>query len=564
MLRRRFPPGGLRILGALALLFLTSVAAPMAARAVDVTPVQQTVVLVMDTSGSMQGARLTAAQSAARRFISEVPAVDPIALITFSAKPTVRVRPTLDRTSMRTAVDGLQAGGDTALFDAVATALTVAPANHPCTILLLADGQDTTSRATLDTASADLRASACTLNAVALRPSAATLSTLEGLAAAGRGTAYRAYDAAGITGAFLSTLQTPTASPSASAGTLATTPPSPAPSAEALATATSPGLLTSIGLLLLGLVTAGGILGFVLLALEGSNRAERRRMERLIASYAIRRVAPQTEPERTLLEAIEDAVAPLLRRRGYAERLTVLLDGASVNRSAEQWTLIRVAAAGGATLLFTALTGALLPALVASVPLGLGLPQLWLRRRRAKRSRHFEAALPDALMLIASSLRSGFALDQAIVAAAEQADNEVAAELRRALQEVRIGVPIEDALERAAIRIDSADFRWVVTALRIQRRSGGNLAQLLVTVSKTVRQRAELGREVKALTAEGRMSAYVLMALPIGLFLFLLATRPGYLAPLWQTPTGLLLMAIAGAMLLVGWLIMQRMIKVDV
>ena len=150
------------------------------------------------------------------------------------------------------------------------------------------------------------------------------------------------------------------------------------------------------------------------------------------------------------------------------------------------------------------------------------------------------------------------------MAAAEQSDNEVATEFKRAVQEIRIGSALEDALERAATRINSPDFHWVVTALRIQRRSGGNLAELLITVSKTVRQRADLAREVRALTAEGRLSAYVLIGLPIGLFLFLLATQPGYLAPLWSTPLGWAMSAAGLVMLSTGWLLMKRLIRVDI
>lgn len=112
--------------------------------------------------------------------------------------------------------------------------------------------------------------------------------------------------------------------------------------------------------------------------------------------------------------------------------------------------------------------------------------------------------------------------------------------------------------------MDSSDFRWVVTALRIQRKSGGNLAELLITVSHTVRQRAQMGREVAALTAEGRLSAYVLIGLPLVLFAFLMLTQPAYLEPLWKTTMGLMITGVGVVMLIVGWLLMKKLVQVEV
>ena len=120
------------------------------------------------------------------------------------------------------------------------------------------------------------------------------------------------------------------------------------------------------------------------------------------------------------------------------------------------------------------------------------------------------------------------------------------------------------ALTRVAERVDSPDFAWVVNALRIQRRSGGNLAELLSTAARTVRERGQLKREVLALTAEGRLSAYVLIGLPVGLFAFLGLTQPEYIAPLWSTSLGIMLSIVGLAMLAIGWFIMSRMVKVKV
>lgn len=205
----------------------------------------------------------------------------------------------------------------------------------------------------------------------------------------------------------------------------------------------------------------------------------------------------------------------------------------------------------------------LLTGLVGAV-LGWLLPQRYLEFQRSKRRRAFEAGLPDVLMLIAGSLRSGFSLEQAVASASDQTGSEVAAQLRRAIQEVRLGGTLEESLERVAIRTQSEDVRWVVTALRIQRKSGGNLAELLTTAAMTIRERGALAREVRSLTAEGRLSAYILIGLPIGLFVFLFATRRDYLEPLWTTSTGIMLLVGGLSLTVVGWLWMQKMVKVEV
>jgi tight adherence protein B len=279
----------------------------------------------------------------------------------------------------------------------------------------------------------------------------------------------------------------------------------------------------------------------------------------------MRRIESAAEQrEDSVVETLEDLIRPVLARTKRSAPLAVQLDGAGLDMTAELWTLIRVGLSLVLATLAGVLSGSAATAIAVGIPLGFVAPQMWLKRRRRKRSRNFEEGLPDALMLMASSLRSGFSLDQAIVATSDQAENEVSTELRRAVQEIRIGSPLEAALDRIAERMDSSDFRWVVTALRIQRKSGGNLAELLITVSHTVRQRAQMSREVAALTAEGRLSAYVLIALPLVLFAFLMLTQPTYLEPLYKASVGLMLTAVGVAMLLIGWLLMKKLVQVDV
>jgi len=141
----------------------------------------------------------------------------------------------------------------------------------------------------------------------------------------------------------------------------------------------------------------------------------------------------------------------------------------------------------------------------------------YVRIKGQRRGNRFAENLPDVLQLMAGSLRSGFSLPQAVDNAARDGEQPMAAELSRALAESRLGVDLEDALEGVAERMDSKDLSWTIMAIRISKEVGGNLAEVLLSTGETMRERARIQRQVKVLSAEGRLSAYVLLGLPIGI-----------------------------------------------
>jgi tight adherence protein B len=140
----------------------------------------------------------------------------------------------------------------------------------------------------------------------------------------------------------------------------------------------------------------------------------------------------------------------------------------------------------------------------------------------------------------------------------------MASELRRALATARIGIPLEDELDQIAHRMRSEDWRLLVMAIRIQGSVGGSLAEVLATTAKTLRERAAVGRQVHALSAEGRLSAYILLALPVGVGLFLVAFRRTYVEPLWTTSAGVVMLAVAVLGMVVGCWWMFKVAKVEV
>lgn len=220
--------------------------------------------------------------------------------------------------------------------------------------------------------------------------------------------------------------------------------------------------------------------------------------------------------------------------------------------------------AGGITL------GSLITALTTSWQIGvltaLASPFIgvwYLRHRVSSRKRKFEETFPDALTLIASSLSAGHTFLRSIQMMCEEAEGPIAEEFARVVSETRLGDPLVDALERMAKRLDIRDVDWVVQAIRIQQTVGGRLADLLHTLADFIRAREEVRREVLVLTAEGRISAYVLAALPIFLGIFIQISNPGYLDPMFQG-WGWIWMGGSLASIGFGMGLILKMVKVEV
>ncbi len=181
-----------------------------------------------------------------------------------------------------------------------------------------------------------------------------------------------------------------------------------------------------------------------------------------------------------------------------------------------------------------------------------------------RRKSSFQNQLPDMLSLLAGTLRAGYSLMQGVEAVSQEVTEPMGKELRRVVTEARLGRPLEESLDGVAERMASADFAWAVMAIRIQREVGGNLSELLLTVAETMVQRERLRRDINSLTAEGRMSAIVLVLLPIGLGAFMYIANPEYMDSLFTTTLGNILLALAIVAMGVGMAWMRSIIKIEV
>ena len=248
-----------------------------------------------------------------------------------------------------------------------------------------------------------------------------------------------------------------------------------------------------------------------------------------------------------------------LSRAGRTAQLAAALDRAGLHTRPGDFLVIVMAGA-----LASAAVGLILSGPLAALVLALAAPlvaKMYVSFRSTRRRVAFADQLDDSLQLLAGNLRAGHSLLRAMDSVSREAEEPTSTEFSRLINETRVGRPLSDCLEDIASRMRSDDFTWVAQAIAIHREVGGDLAEVLDTVSHTIRERNQIRRQVKALSAEGRMSGYVLMALPIGVTGFLMMSNPGYLTKLTQSPIGWAMIGAAVMLMVVGGLWLRKVVS---
>jgi tight adherence protein B len=527
-----------------------------------------------------------------------------VGVVGFGSTPALVAAPTTDRAQLATRIAQLTAAGDTALYDAVVFARShFSSDSRERAIVLLSDGADTTSQASLDQAA--LAASGVRMSVIELAGQASNRLALERLAQAGGGKVSSASDPAALTGLYrlaasalvnsyrivytshghgavelrvrLTTSQgvledatrvrLPAAPPVAPATTVApttvpvtapvttlapVTPLAPVTAAPAPAHATHPGYR--------GLVLGGAAFFLTLLLLGWVCFPADRRARLARVHLGVNRRMSNVPSVSQVKDRMAAAADRALERRGRRRSLALTLEVAGIPwRSGDFVVVVLVVTAVVAAVGFL-LAGVIgLAAGAIVVPLAARtILQRMVDRRRAK----FAEFLPDSLQMLTSTLKSGFGILQALDNVAEEAAEPARSEFRRVLLEVRLGRDLGAALHGLADRMQSEDFEWVVGAIDINREVGGDLAMILQHVAETIRERQRLLRQMEALTAEGRLSAYILTGLPVGLVLVMAVIDPDYLDRL-RSGIGLVLVGVGVRLLVAGWLWMKRLIRIE-
>lgn len=562
----------------------------------DAIPVRRTTVLVIDTSNSMRGARFTAARTAAQAFVRSVPDDVYVGVVGFDDDVAVLLDPTQDRAEARDVIESLSLSAGTSLYDAVVTGAEIVGAEGQRNLLVLSDGADT-SDTPLAVALAAIDQDLI-VDTVALDQGGVGVPGLAELAEAGDGQVVPA-DPAALRAAFAAQAQSlaeqvlVTATVPAAVREAGTTEAelvvtlgradgtgdvvaesySPLTAQDAPVAAPAPARAAPMLLPTWAAYAGPAVLGvglILLLVLLVPAPARALTVEERVTRYTTlgnqggADDRPRVDADQALSQA-KDAAAGLLRRSGGLEaRISTRLEAAGSELRSAEWLLVH-----GGIFVVTGLLGLLLGQgdLIVGILfllVGAGGPWLWLGLRTKRRRKAFSRALPDTLQLMSGSLSAGLSLAQSVDTIVREGVDPIAGEFKRVLIEARLGVSLEDALDGVSERFESRDFEWVVMAIRIQRQVGGNLAELLDSVAETMRERDYMRRQVAALAAEGKLSAYVLGGLPPLFLVYLLLTNRDYVSVLFTEPIGWAMLAGAAVLLAVGGFWMSRLIKVEI
>ncbi len=574
-------------------------------RAASITPIPSDdleVILLIDTSGSMSGAPITQAREAASQFIDQMPPTTRIAVIGFGPEQVLASEFTTDTQISRDAVAALPVFGETALYDAVLFAIAEFGPSQGAErrLVIVSDGGDTASGAPIDLPITQLRSSGVQVQVISLLTPESDSPALASLAAAGNGRVVEASDPAALTETFQSIasalvsqyevafeaeqggrteieIAVSVGSVDSSAIASVVLPPVEAPvptaaptpvPAESLpqpaATATPAAAVTTLvddstasWLYPVGLASMFvALAGLFWLILSPGRRASALRTWAPAAVDSGRSLSGWLRGSPGLLTEV---IGGTLSRKGRERRLELALARAGIELRATEMVLI-----GGVAVAIAVLVGLLAFGLVGGAASGVGTfvaIRAWLGWLGRRRTAAFAAQLHGALTMMAGSLRSGYSLSQSVDAVARETESPISDELNRALVEVQLGRDLTEAFEGIADRVDSADFHWVVEAIEISRTVGGNLGEVLDNVAKTIRDRDRVARQVRTLSAEGRLSAWILSFLPFIMAAYLALVNPDYLSYLTDTGAGRVVMSITGVIVAVGIVWMRKIVK---
>ena len=552
------------------------------AKVIAAGDVERSTMLVLDASNSMrQGDKFGAATAAVDAYLAAAPADVRIGLVSFAGKLDQVIEPTTDHDAVRAALAGIELRKGTSVYDAIAEGLDRVGTEGSRSLLVLSDGGDTGSATTLDVVANDAEQQGVVVDVVSLA-SPRNASTMEGLATGTGGQVIPADKAAletvfaaqadALAQQLLVSFDRPadaadevtigvsvdaagttyTDSAYVALGGSASTPDLVSSGRSLVGT---PGMLLGSLALMLGL---GGLLTVVLTGPGNKTAAERR----LNAYFGETGGGRRKTDTGTDLKGSAVALTDKVVSADLESRISQRLAGAGSALTASEWLLLHAGIAVGSAFVGFILAGAAFA--VLGLVLGVVGPWVYLKFRHSRRLNAFNGQLAETLGLMAGGLQAGLSLPQAVDSVVREGSEPMAGELRRALVEQRLGVDITDALEGVGQRMDSADFNWIVMAIRIQREVGGNLAEILHTVADTLREREYLRRQVKALSAEGRLSGYILTALPPLIGFYMTFANPDYIRLLYTTVPGYFMLALALGLLAVGSFAMSRLSKVEV
>jgi tight adherence protein B len=550
------------------------------------------VALAVDTSGSMEGEPLQAAIDAATSFVEALPENVRVGLVTFDDDATVVEPITEDHERVLASISGLVAVGETALYDGVSRAASIFSGENQRNIILLSDGGDTVSSNSLGDATRAATDAGAAIYAVGLEGSefdekalqslakasdgsyspvaSADLAALyEGIAAQIEGQYFVFYESTVSSGEEISLVVSDASGEDTALALAPTVEPTAAPSARTTVPADEDKFLEGdSGMIVVLGVTFVAVFGLLYLFLVGgaADRKDRdlaRRMGAGGAPGTVSHEEPASGPVAWIPDQLVDMANEIASRRGSAAALERRLERAGWKLKVGEFLAGVVMASLLGLLLGLLLVQKILFGLLFMIIAG-AIPLVMLSLRTSRRQAKLHAQLPDILSILASSLRAGHSFLQGLDAVGREIGGPGGEEFGRLTAEIRLGKPVDVALVDLAERIGSNDFKWAVLAVTVQREVGGNLAEVLDQVADTMRERDQIRRQVDVLSAEGRLSLYILAGLPIGISFYLALVNPEYFSLLFTTRIGLVMFVTALCLEVLGVIWMKKVVKIDV
>jgi tight adherence protein B len=544
----------------------------------------RSVVLVIDSSNSMAGRPIAGAVTAAQALVANRNGDQPVGVVTFNDGQFVTLPPTTDADAIRDALaqQPFLAQG-THIYDAVKTALEALRTSNSTSgsMVLLSDGADTGSKTSMEAAIKAAKQAHVKIYAVGLRSGAFKPGPLQQLAKGSGGRFYEAsnpdelapiYDQLGyeLANEYVMRYRS-LAGPEETIKVVVKVDGVPGVGRSGYVTPALPNLVaptyegspvddfwrSGLSVLIVALATALLLAFGVLVLVRPRNRMLRSRM----AEFVTLKNPDEPEAGTRITDRVFSGTERSLERSRFWGRFKDDLEIAEIRMPAVQIVLWTVVATGFLAWVLLLVAGPLLAAFALVVPF---ISRFLVYRKLDRRRAAFLEQLPDNVQVLSSALRAGHSLVGALSVVVDDSPEPSRSELRRVVADEQLGVPLEDALMRVAHRMDCADLEQIALVAALGRETGGNTAEVLDRVNEGVRERFELRRLVRTLTAQGRMSRWVVSFLPVALVFAILLINPTYLKPLIDEPIGRLLIALSVVMVIAGSLVIRRIVNIKV
>jgi len=546
-----------------------------------------TIVLAIDRSRSMAGQSIADASAAADTFVTTKPAGDSIGVLAFGSSAlrlTSFSTSTIDADgALRTISVDRHPG--TALYDAIVMGAgeLAGRSEGGRVLIVLTDGKDVSSRAKLADAIAAARSAGVAVYPIAIAGPEYTPQPLQQLAAATGGIFFRASDSSALTGVYARIasqlsrtwqISYLTAARPGDALNLRVTVPGQGAAARDVQVPAGPGGATAppgpsrllpdrfyrsaAGTAVLAL-TIGilALIGYLIVLRAQKSLWLKKRLEPHLAEGRVKKVNEQRFSSFAALAKWTERTLGNMKQFLWLSRM---LERSDLPIRAGEFAYIVVGCGFALGLLAGVIAGSAIVFFIGLL-VGGSLPLGFVQFKARRRLRAFDDQLPDLLVTLAASLKAGHSFRQGIQSVVDEGMEPAAREFRRVLTDTRLGRPIEDSLNEMAERIGSKNFTFVINAVTIQRQVGGSLASLFDMVAETVRSRQQFARRIRALTAMGRLSAYVLVALPFFLVMVITLINRSFMRPLWTQHAGHVLVIVGLVMMAFGSLILRKIVS---